>query len=63
MIPALKPKQKFHIQRSAKYSTRGKRTYRIMVDIQNALSEMTKKNNEAIGSIRVLLPRNMTQVV
>jgi hypothetical protein len=55
-IPALKPRQKFHIKRSAKYGTRGNRTYRIMVDTQNTLSEMTKKNNETTGSIKVLLP-------
>ena len=55
-IPALKPRQKFHVQRSAKYSTKGKRSFRIMVDTQNALSEMTKANNEYSGSIKVLLP-------
>jgi hypothetical protein len=55
-IPALKPRQKFHVQRSAKYGTKGNRTFRVMVDTQNALSEMTKQNNAYSGSIRVLLP-------
>ena len=55
-IPALRPKQKFHIKRSAKYGTKGSRSYRIRVDTLNAQAETTKANNEKTGSIRVLLP-------
>ena len=55
-IPALNPKQKFHVKRSAKYGTKGSRSYRIRVDTQNVLAETTKANNAKTGSIRVLLP-------
>jgi subtilase family serine protease len=55
-IPALKPKQTFHVKRGAKYGTKGSRNWRVRVDTQKALAETTKTNNVKTGSIRVLLP-------